>query len=202
MEIDECIKNRRSIRSYLDKELSYEEVLEIIDAARYAPSSGNIQNWRFIVIKDKDVKTKIAMSCLKQYWMIDAPIQIIVCSKIETIKRLYGDKGEFLYTTQNCAAAIENMLLKAYSLGVGTCWVGAFEENMIKKALRIPEDIRVEAVITLGYPKEEVEVPARKTIDTLLFFNEWDNKKRQGLFPLERSNNSLLEKVKDRLKFK
>src|SRR3990167_6576945 len=146
MELDKCITNRRSIRSYLPKDVGLNKIMDIIESASYAPSAGNIQNWSFIVVKDKKRKTDIAVACLKQYWMIDAPIHVIVCNKLEKIKRFYGSKGELVYSSQACAAAIENMLLKSYDLGLGSCWIGAFDENALKRILKVPDDVKIEAI--------------------------------------------------------
>jgi len=173
MELDKCIKGRRSVRDYLEKDVENEKLVKIIDSARYAPSSGNLQNWRFIIVKDNKKRNDIAIACLKQHWMAEAPVHIVVCNKIEDVKRFYGSMGELVYSIHNCAAAIENLLLTAYSLGLGTCWIGAFDEDAIKKILRIPNDIKIEAVITVGYPKEKEEPAERYSLDNLTFFEEW-----------------------------
>ncbi len=178
MDLDKCIKERRSVRSYLDKNVEFEKLAKILDSARYAPSSGNIQNVMLIAVRDKKKRADIATASLKQYWMMDAPVHIAVCNKIENIKRFYGSKGELVYSSQNCAAAIENMLLTAYSLGLGTCWVGAFDEDAIKRILRIPENIKVEAVITLGYVKEKEELPSKYALENITYFEEWGNTKK------------------------
>ncbi|MEW6063117.1 MAG: nitroreductase family protein [Nanoarchaeota archaeon] len=173
MDLDKCIKERRSVRSYLEKEVEHEKIAKLIYSARYAPSSGNLQNWRFIIVKDSKKRNEIAIACLKQHWMAEAPVHIVVCNKVEDVKRFYGSKGEFIYSIHNCAAAIENLLLTAYSLKLGTCWVGAFDENAIKKILRIPNDIKVEAIITVGYPKDKEEPAERYNLDSITFFEEW-----------------------------
>ena len=110
--------------------------------------------------------------------MMDAPVYIVICNKLEKIKRFYGSRGELIYSSQNCAAATENILLKAHSLNLGTCWVGAFDEDAIKRILRIPQDIKVEAIITLGYPKETEELPYKYPLENITFFEEWGNTKK------------------------
>ena len=183
MNIDNCIKGRRSVRKYKDKKLPWKKLAFILDAARYSPSAGNLQNWRFIIIDDKEKKDKISTACLGQKWMNQAPIFIIVCSDNSTTDKFYKNSK---YTTQNCAVAIQNIMLKAYSLGLGTCWVGAFDERAIKRDLKIPDNISVEAIITLGYPDQKVEMPKRMDLGTILSFNEFGKKDPDTMFPLKK----------------
>jgi len=105
MDIYECIKTRRSIRKYLDLEVPKEKIGLIIDAGASAPSTGNIQDWRFTIIKDPEKRAEIANACLQQTWMSHAPVHILVCGATETNKQFYGVRGERLYCVQDCAAA-------------------------------------------------------------------------------------------------
>ena len=130
MEALECIYTRRSIRKYLSQHVEWEKVGNILEAGRVAPSAGNLQNWRFIVVMDRGKREKIAELCLGQHWMSSAPVHIIICSQPGTCKRFYGTRGEKLYCIQNCAAVAENMLLAAHAQGLGGCWVSAFDEDM------------------------------------------------------------------------
>lgn len=199
MEIDECIENRRSIRSYLDKKVHWEKISQLLDAAHLAPSSGNIQNWRFIVITDDNMRNKIASACLSQKWMTQAPVYIVVCSE-NTVESLYEERGK-KYSIQNCAAAIENILLKAIDLSLGTCWIGSFNDSAIKPLLEIPENVEVEAIITLGYPTEK-PISKRHKLEELTFFEKYGNRKRDtSLFPLEKHKKKikkLISKIKNK----
>ncbi len=176
MDVYEAIKKRRSIRKYLDKPVEWEKISTVVDAGRLAPSSGNIQNWKFIVVTDKDKRKALAEAALKQAWMETAPVYIVVCAEPVTAGRFYNNRGEELYTKQNCAAAIENMLLEATELDLGTCWVGAFEEKMVKKDLGVESSIEVHAIITLGYADEEVPEPANFPLEHVTYFNGWMGK--------------------------
>ena len=175
MDTFECIKTRRSIRKYLDKPVPWDDIHAVVEAAMYAPSAGNLQNWKFIILLERGLKKKIAEAALQQYWIEAAPVVIVVCAEPGKAERYYGVRGERLYTIQNCAAAIENMLLAANARGLGSCWVGAFEEDAVTRALSIPENegIRPQAILTFGYPDEKPEMPRRFTIETLLYFNKW-----------------------------
>lgn len=154
MDFLQAVFTRRSVRKFLDKDVEWDKVTTILMAGHSAPSSGNIQNWLFCVVRDDDKRKKIAEACMQQYWMQDAKVHIVVCGDNVKAKRLYGARGETFYTIQNCAAAIENMLLAATALGLGSCWVTAFEEGMLRRILDVPESMTVHGVITIGYASE------------------------------------------------
>lgn len=177
MELNKCLKERRSIRKFLDKELKWENLVKILDAGKYAPSSGNIQNWIFIVIKNKEQKRKLADAC-RQDFVSDANCLIVVCSREDRIAKLYGKRGE-KYSMQNCAAAVQNMLLEAYSLGVGSCWVGAFDDDKVSRIVDLEKDITPQAIVILGYSKEEKREAKRNNLENLVFFEKYGNKKRE-----------------------
>ena len=190
----EIIKTRRSIRKYLNKPIEQEKISEILNCARFAPSSGNIQNSRFIIVTKQDKKKEIAEACLNQYWIETAPVLIIICSDTKQIKRYYEKRGEKLYAIQNTSLIAQNIMLAAHSLNLGTCFVSAFNETAIKRILKIPEEIKVHIIITLGYPNENPRVK-KDTIESLLFFEEW-GKKRKSIepWPLKKHKKLLTKK--------
>ncbi len=174
MEVLECIKTRRSTRKFLDVPVEWDKIGTIVDAGRSAPTSGNLQNWKFIVVLDEEKRKEISEACLKQFWMERAPVHIVICSEPEKAKRFYGIRGERLYSIQNCAASAENMILTAHSLGLGSCWVGAFDEDMLKRALGIPDYARPQAIIPIGYPAEKVPTPMQYQLENLVFMEAWN----------------------------
>jgi len=176
MDVVECIKTRRSIRKFLDIPVEWDKIGTIVDSGRYAPNSGNLQNWKFIIVLDEDKRKKIADACIQQLWIAKAPVHIIVCSEPEKAKRFYGIRGERLYTIQNSAAAVQNMLLTAHSLGLGACWVGAFDEDNLSSVLGTPDYIRPQAVIPIGYAGEKVPAPMQYQLENLAFIESWGNK--------------------------
>lgn len=203
MNIDQCIHERRSVRAFTAKYLSDDTLSEILDAARYAPSSGNVQNWRFIIIREKKNKETLTQHCGKENkWAAKASILIIVCSDIEDVKRLYGVRGEALYAIQNCAAAIQTMLLKAHSLGVAGGWIGDFDEQAIHTTFNLEKNVRPQAVLAFGYGKEE-DMPAREPLENLVFFEKYGKREapagRKGSLPFAQSIEHELEKLKERL---
>jgi len=207
MEVKEAVKTRRSIRKYLDKNVDDSTVIELLDAARFAPSCGNVQNWKFIIVRDKEKRKRLAECCLNQSWMADAPVFIVVCNDLRAIGRMFKKRGEELYSTQNVASAVQNILLTATSLGLGSCWVGAFDEYAVSKAVVIPDGIRPEAIVTIGYSFDKIfEVPHRHELNELCFLESWGkDRKSFGIFPVEEKvgvvgekTKGVLEKIKDK----
>ena len=178
VDILDLIKSRRNIKSYLPKYVSWEKIGRVLDAARHAPSCGNIQNWKFIVIIEPDQKQQIAEASYEQLEISSASALIIVCAEPEKAERYYGLRGERLYTTQNCAAAVQNMLLEAHSLGLGSTWVGAFDEEKIKSMCGIPEEVRPQSIVAIGHPKTVPPKPPKYALESLVFFHSWRNRIR------------------------
>ena len=152
MDVFEAIKTRRSIRTFTEEEVSEEEIEKILDAARWAPSAGNIQPWIFIVVRDPKRKRRLSEAALNQLFIEEAPVVIVVCADQERSGRVYGRRGIDLYCIQDTAAAIQNLLLAAHALGLGACWVGAFNEDAVGHALNIPAGVRPVAIIPIGRP--------------------------------------------------
>jgi nitroreductase len=159
MELSEAIKGRRSIRAFKKQDVPEEIVAKLIDAASWAPSAGNIQPWEFVIVRKSAVKEKLAQAALNESFIEEAPVVIVVCADEGRSSMGYGVRGRTLYCIQDTAAATQNILLTAYSLGLGACWIGAFHEDEAKKALNAPEGIRPVAIIPVGYPNE---VPSRR----------------------------------------
>ena len=173
MNTEECILTRRTVRKYKKVKVDWEKIGRVLEAGRAAPSSGNLQNWIFIVVDDENKRKLIAEACFNQYWMADAPIQIVICSKPAEAERHYGIRGERLYSVQNCAAAAENMVLMAHDQGLGTCWIGAFDEDKIKDTLGIVKEARPQIILTIGYADEEPLTPTKYKLDNVVYFNKW-----------------------------
>ena len=153
MELSEAIKGRRSIRAYKKQTVSEEVVEKLIDAASWAPSAGNIQPWKFVIARKPAAKKELAQAA-NQAFIEEASVVIVVCANEARSSMGYGVRGKTLYCIQDTAAATQNILLTAHSLGLGTCWIGAFNENEAKKAINAPEEIRPVAIIPVGYANE------------------------------------------------
>jgi len=124
-------------------------------------------------VKNEAKRKAIAEASVQQHWMADAPIHIVVAGEPEKAERYYGTRGVRLYTIQGCAAAIENMLLTAHSLGLGSCWVGAFDEEEIRRLCNLPEHVNVQAIVTIGYADETPTAPPKYRIEHAMYFEKW-----------------------------
>ncbi|MFQ6125823.1 MAG: nitroreductase family protein [Candidatus Heimdallarchaeota archaeon] len=168
MDVFEAIRGRRSVRKYQTKEISEELITKLLSTAIMAPSAGNRQAWEFIIVHDPITKTELARAAYNQVFIANAPVIIVVCAnKLRSAQR-YGSRGAELYCIQDSAAAIQNLLLAAYSLGLGTCWVGAFNESMVSKLLEIPEEIRPVALIPIGYSAQVSHPPPRLPLEQVI----------------------------------
>jgi nitroreductase len=191
MDVFEAIAKRRSIRKYQDKDVDDKLIGVLLWAAAQAPSAGNLQDWRFIVVRDKKTKELLYDAALKQEHVKRAPVLIVVCSDLEVLSLRYGKRGELVYALEDCAAAIENMLLAATALGLGACWIGAFDEEDVKNILRLPDFVRPIAIITIGYPAEE---PEKKEVDYSRFaFLEYYGRKFE--FEFKTLHEVMIEKI-------
>jgi len=184
MDVFKAIENRFSCRSYINKKIKEDYLYKILDAGTKAPNGGNLQAWRFVVVDDIIKKEELAEAALNQTWMTQAPIFIVVCGDLTNEKRFYKERGEE-YLTQDCAAAIENILLCATALKIRSCWVGAFDKNAVKRVLKMQDNIVPYAIIVLGYSEKKVKEKKRHNLDSVVYFNEFGNRDDgKGLFPL------------------
>jgi len=174
MDVFEAIYGRRSIRSYLDDPVPDEDLEKILEAATMAPSAGNLQPWEFIVVRDDVRKELLARAAYGQYWMAEAPVLVVVCANLDVSGSHYGERGRSLYSIQDTAAAIQNMLLAAYALGYGTCWVGAFDEEAVREIVKAPKRVRPVAIITVGKPAENPRPRGRKPLIEVVHYEEYE----------------------------
>lgn len=180
MDVIKAIEERRSIRKYLDLPVEWDKIGRILDVARYSPSAGNVQEWRFIVVTKPEIKREIASAALSQEWIANAPVLIVIVAMIEKIKRHYGLRGERLYSIQDCAVAATNMMLTAQGLGLASCWVGAFDENKVQRVLNIPDDVRPQILLTMGYADEKPKMPSRYPIEALVYLERYTHASSAG----------------------
>ncbi|PMB75890.1 MAG: nitroreductase [Candidatus Bathyarchaeota archaeon] len=173
MDVLEAIKGRRSIRAFKSQDVSAEIVEKLVEAARWAPSAGNIQPWEFIIVRKPEIKRELAEAALNQTFIEEAPVAIVVCANENRSSQGYGTRGKTLYCIQDTAAAIQNIHLTAYSLGLGTCWVGAFKEEEARRILKIPQGIRPVAIIPVGYPAESPQPRSRRPINQIVHYETY-----------------------------
>jgi len=145
---------RYSCRKFLDTPIPPDFLESILEAARWAPSGGNTQPWRFHLVRNKGVQKALALAAFGQEFVLEAPAVIVVGALPEKSAKRYGERGRSLYCLQDTAAAVQNILLEATRLGLGSCWVGAFQESAAAQALNLDSGERPVAIIPLGYPGE------------------------------------------------
>lgn len=160
----EVIKQRRTVRNFKSKDISKDDILKILEAGRYAPSAGNQQPWEFVVVRNRANREKIAHACYDQKWIAEAPVIIVVSVNNILAGSKYELRGEKLYGIQGAAAAIENMLLAAESLGIKSAWIGSFSEGAIALITQCPNYVRPCAVLCFGYSDEETITPPRQNL--------------------------------------
>lgn len=151
IDILHIIKNRRSIRNFTDRKISDETIDALIEAIRWAPSAGNLQSRKFYFVFDNDLKRMLAKAAWNQDFIAKAQLAVVGCINLQ-IARKYGDRGIELYGIQDVSASIMNMVLVAQDLGLGTVWVGAFDESAVVKIMNLPDYLRPVALIPIGYP--------------------------------------------------
>jgi len=173
MDLLEAIKGRRSIREFKPDPVKDEDLKRILEAGRWAPSAGNCQPSEFVVVKDPTVKRRLATAALEETFIAEAPVVIVVCANVPRTSWRYGRRGEELYCIQDTAAATQNMLLAAYSLGYGTCWVGAFDDDAVAEVIRVPPGVRPVAIIPLGRPAERPSPPSRRPLGEIVHENKF-----------------------------
>jgi len=185
MELNKAIKSRHSVRKFKDKKPNWRDILEAIDSARYAPMAGNNFTLKFILVSDKEKIQKITDAC-EQDFVGKAKYLVVVCSNPSRTINTY-DQGE-VFVRQQAGAGIQNFLLKLQELGLSTCWIGYFTESQIKKTLKIPEHVQVEAVFPIGYELKNPKTRRAKIdLDNILFFEQYDEKNKRGFLPLIKS---------------
>jgi nitroreductase len=168
MDLMQAIRARRSIRDYRDLPVEEEKLLAVLDAGRLAPSARNMQDWRFVVVKDAATRQKLAVAARDQKFVGQAPVVIAACGTSDLVMTC----GQPAYPI-DVAIALDHMTLAAASLGLGTCWIGAFYEDKVKEILGVPPEIRVVALLPLGYPAQQPAPRPRKNLDDIVAWEHW-----------------------------
>lgn len=165
MEFSDVLARRRSVRHFNPRlTVGDDDVRALLLAAISAPSAGNIQPWRFTVLRTEAAREELA-DVLGQRWATAAPVVIVVSVDPRPCAARYGDRGEMLYSIQDTAAAVNNILLAAVDRGLASCWIGAFDERAVRDALGISAPITPIAILPLGHSAESSAKPARRPLD-------------------------------------
>ena len=169
MDVRDSIKNRFSVRSYLNKPVEDEKLALVLDAARLAPSARNKQSWKFIVIKDKIIRQKLIDAAAGQQFVAEAPV---VIAAVSTEPSYVMRCGVPAYAV-DLAIAVDHMTLQAVELGLGTCWIGAFYQDKVKEILQIPDEYKVVALLPLGYPARSPAEKLRKSKNDVFSYEKF-----------------------------
>jgi len=172
MDFWQVIESRHSIRRFGREDVSPEMVERILQAAIKAPSAGNCQPWHFFVVRNPEVKRGLARAAYGQGFVAEAPVVIVVCAEPARSAARYGQRGSRLYCLQDTAAATEHILLAATALGLGACWVGAFDETAAANVLNLPTGLRPVAIIPIGHPAERPYRTSRRALKEVTTFVE------------------------------
>ncbi|MEM3038722.1 MAG: nitroreductase family protein [Thermoplasmata archaeon] len=175
MEVFEAIQARKSVRSYDDKEIPEDILGRILEAGRSAPSAMNLQPWHFIVVRDAEKRKTLSAGRYAKF-LAEAPVAIVGCAD-----KKRSEKWCIIDTT----IALQTMVLAATSEGLGTCWVGSFDENKVKALLKIPDNFTVVAIIAMGYAREKLDLVSkvvrarhRKDLEQIVSFDEFGQASR------------------------
>ena len=173
MDVFQVIRDRRSIRKYKDTPVEREKIEQLLDAARLAPSWKNLQCWRFLVLTDPAGKEKVLAGFDDdnpgKKGIAAAPVTILVCADPGES----GVENGIDYYIADTAIAFEHLCLAATALGLGSCWMGLFNEAVIKAGLGLPEQIRIVGITPLGYPDQAPKPRPRKDLAEIAYFEEW-----------------------------
>ncbi len=172
MEVFEAITKRRSIRKYKDEPISEDVLLEVLRAGQLAPSAKNLQPWRFVVALNKEVRERLVPACANQKFVGEAAAVIAAVGINPSYIMRCGVSAQIV----DIGIALTHMVLAATEKGLGTCFIGAFNQEEVKQVLEIPEEYQVVDLITVGYPAEEPPPRPRLPLEEIVFFNKWEHK--------------------------
>lgn len=170
MSVLTVIKNRRSIRQYSSKSVGDDKLEMVLEAARLSPSASNLQSRKFVVVREEETKRKLAEAAGGQKFLLQAPIIIVACGT-DTEKMMLC--GQHTYNI-DVSIAVSYLALAAEEIGLGTCWLGHFDENKVKEILHIPEEVRVVTMIPLGYPAETPGQRTRKDMKEVVCYEKYE----------------------------
>lgn len=174
------VKARHSCRSYQTKDVPDELIMKCLETARLSPSACNKQPWRFVVVKCKDARNRICsegiLPCLPMPWLSDVPVFIVLCAKTDfTVHKFASFISKVDYRQIDIGIAGEHFVLAAQSLGLGTCWIGWFKEKAVKRILKIPSNVKILSLISLGYPNDVKKQPEKLPLESIFFKEEWQD---------------------------
>ncbi len=170
MNVMEAIKTRKSVRAYLPTPVEEDKLNAVLEAARLAPSAANRQEWRFVIVRERETRKALAAAAGGQGFLAEAPVIIVACAETDGhVMRC----GQLSYPI-DVAIALDHMSLAAVDLGLGSCWIGLFDEKKVKEILRIPDKIRIVELMPLGYPSDPSAIAKdRLPLNRIVKYEHW-----------------------------
>lgn len=165
MSLVDLILKRRSVRRYAKKRVAEEVLSKVLEAGRQAPSADNVQPWHFIVLKDSSIREKMSRGRYNSF-VKDSAFTIVGCGYV-------GDVDGRRWSTIDTTIALQNMVIAAWVQGVGSCWIGDFQEEEAKKLLGIPEDWKIVALVSFGYPTDQPRERQKKPLEEIIGYNKF-----------------------------
>jgi nitroreductase len=145
-----------------------EKLQRILLAANLAPSAGNLQAYEIYLVRERSVRVALARAALEQWFISEAPIALVFCAHPERSAAHYGRRGARLYALQDATIACTFAMLAISALGLATVWVGAFDDEGVRRAIRAPEGHQPVAILPVGYPAEQPRPTGRRSLDELV----------------------------------
>ncbi|MDD4889053.1 MAG: nitroreductase family protein [Phycisphaerae bacterium] len=170
MDFLELVKSRYSVRAYKDRPVEPDKLERVLEAARLAPSGSNRQPWKFVVVRDPEVRRKLVPACSDQVFVGQAPVVIAGVGLVPDRVMRCGVPGDPI----DLAIALEHIALAAAAEGLGTCWIGAFYQEQVREVLGIPESAKVVELMTLGYPADTLRPKTRKPMSEVVCYDRWE----------------------------
>lgn len=173
MDVENAILARRSVRSYKDKDVEQKKLEKIMDVVKTAPSANNRQDWKFVIVRDEETKEKIYGAAHRQNFVREAPVVIAgITTDPDDIMSCEIPAG-----IVDLSIALDHLTLKAAEEGLGTCWIGAFNQEEAKEILKIPEEYEIVALMPIGYPKRPLkkEKKNRKNLEEVISYDSFSN---------------------------
>ena len=179
MSLNKIIQARRSIKKFKSDKPDWRDIIECIDTMRYAPMAGNNFSLKVLLV-DEEKKIREMAEAAQQPFIAKARYIVVVCTTPTRTEISFGERGKN-YLKQQAGAAIQNFLLKITEKRLATCWIGHFAEAQVKRILKIPEEIHIEAFFPIGYAYKKPEPKKRIELDSFLYFNEYGIKKMKEI---------------------
>jgi len=168
MDVAQAIRTRCSCRNYQDKPVEREKLLAVLEAARQAPSAKNLQDWRFVVVTDREIRRRLAAAANNQTFLENAGAIVVGCTTSDHVMRCGQAVGPI-----DVAIAMEHMCLQAAELGLASCWIGSFYPDKVKPIVGIPDDVTIVELLALGYPADAPREHRREPLERIVSFETW-----------------------------